>query len=210
MATVPEHPRFSDAPQPAWDVALLFPSQGDWSEFEYLALDTNRLVELVDGNLEVLAMPSTSHQRILWYLLNLFRTFVSEHGLGEVLFAPLALRIRHRTFREPDIIFVANEHREWVEEKFWRGADLVLEIVSPDRESIKRDYDEKRVDYAALGVPEYWIVDPQLTRITVLVLAGKQYRVHGEFGLGQWATSALLNGFAVDVSAAFEAGTKFA
>jgi hypothetical protein len=63
MATIPEPPHFQGTAEPAWDVALLFPSQGDWSEFEYLALDTNRLVELVDGNLEVLPMPSFLHQQ---------------------------------------------------------------------------------------------------------------------------------------------------
>jgi Uma2 family endonuclease len=45
---------------------------------------------------------------------------------------------------------------------------LIVEIVSP--ESAKRDYRYKRSEYAALEVPEYWIVDPQENKITVLVL----------------------------------------
>lgn len=36
--------------------------------------------------------------------------------------------------------------------------------------SQKRDYRFKRSQYAALEVPEYWIVDPQADRITVLIL----------------------------------------
>jgi Uma2 family endonuclease len=59
-----------------------------------------------------------------------------------------------------------------------------------------------------LGIPEYWIVDPQTERITVLTLKGKRYRVLGEFAPGQKATSALLDGFRVDVSAVFEAGRQ--
>ena len=55
---------------PVWPVALLFPRQGDWSEEDYLALDTTRLVELSDGCLEVLPMPSPFHQLIAQLLSN--------------------------------------------------------------------------------------------------------------------------------------------
>ena len=49
--------------EPTWDVAQLFPPQGDWSEAEYLALDTNHLVEFSQGFVEFLPMPTLSHQR---------------------------------------------------------------------------------------------------------------------------------------------------
>ena len=45
---------------------------------------------------------------------------------------------------------------------------LVVEVVSP--ESAKRDYRFKRSEYAALGIEEYWIVDPLEQRVTILVL----------------------------------------
>jgi Uma2 family endonuclease len=45
---------------------------------------------------------------------------------------------------------------------------LVVEVVSP--ESISRDYRRKRSEYAALGVPEYWIVDPLKNQGSVLLL----------------------------------------
>ncbi len=44
---------------------------------------------------------------------------------------------------------------------------LVVEVVSPD--SIKRDYRYKRSEYAALEIPEYWIVDPLESKISVLL-----------------------------------------
>ena len=85
-----------------------------------------------------------------------------------------------------------------------------MEVVSPDDGSHERDYEKKRVDYAARKIPEYWIVDPQTERIIVLVLKGKQYRVHGEFAPEQQATSVLLDGFSVDVAEVFAAGKKIA
>ena len=207
METIPDNAGPYELSRPAWDVALLFPSQGDWSEAEYLGLDTNRLVELVDGNLEVLSMPTLSRQLIVQCLFDMLRTFGKAKQIGKVLFAPLPIRIREKTFREPDLFVFAGEKVQPTD-RFLKDAKLVVEVVSPDDKSHKRDYEDKRRDYAQLGIPEYWIVDPQLLRITVLALDGKQYRVQGEFAPGEQAASVLLPGFAVDVSAVFEAGTK--
>lgn len=62
-----------DHVQPALDpaIAALLPEQGAWRERDYLWLTdrTNRLVELADGVVEVLPMPTDKHQAILQYLL---------------------------------------------------------------------------------------------------------------------------------------------
>ena len=44
---------------------------------------------------------------------------------------------------------------------------LAVEVVSP--ESVNRDYRYKRSEYAALEIPEYWIVDPMESKVTVLL-----------------------------------------
>lgn len=54
-------------------------------------------------------------------------------------------------------------------------------------------------------VAEYWIVDWQRQVVLVHRLEGHGYAVHGEFRPGQQATSNLLPGFAIDVSALFAA-----
>jgi Uma2 family endonuclease len=208
MATIPQQSSFAPEPEPAWDVALLFPYQGGWDEEDYLALHTNQLVEFTDGYVEVLAMPTTSHQFIVQFLHATLLAFVESRKLGKVIFAPLRIRLRPRLFREPDVIFIARERFSQIGEKYWRGADLVMEVVSADAESHDRDYVKKRRDYAEGGIQEYWIVDPHIERITVLSLRDGQYQVAGEFGPGQQAESNLLSGFTADVSATFAAGTK--
>jgi Uma2 family endonuclease len=70
----------------------------------------------------------------------------------------------------------------------------------------KRDLVPKRRVYARAGIREYWIVDSEKKSITVLALAGKAYKVHGAFKVGEQATSKLLKGFAVAVSDVFAAG----
>lgn len=193
---------------PAWDIARLFPDQGYWNESDYLALDTNHFVEFIDGHIEVLPMPTLTHQEIMWYLNTLFRAFLSRHDLGRVVLAPYRLYLRPSLYREPDLMLVLNEHADRLQNKYATGADLVLEIVSPDAESRTRDYEEKRRDYEQAGIPEYWIVDPQEEQIMVLMLKDGQYVEHGRFAPGQVATSALLDGFKADVAATFAAAGK--
>src|SRR5713101_5604869 len=95
--------------EPAWEVALLYPPQGEWTEAEYLGLDTNRLVELSDGFLEVLPMPTIFHQLIVDFLHGLLKDFVAAHASGLVLFAPLPVRLRPGKYREPDVIYLKKD-----------------------------------------------------------------------------------------------------
>jgi Uma2 family endonuclease len=193
--------------EPAWEVATLFPDQGQWGEGDYLTLSrsTNRLVEFSAGHIEILPMPKTSHQLIVQYLSNLLLAFVAPRKLGTTLFAPLRVRLPHGAFREPDVVFMLARHANRIGEEFWEGADLVMEVVSEENRT--HDLVTKRAEYAAAGIPEYWIVDPREQTITVLTLHGSQYRVHAESRPGQKAGSALLPGFEVDVGAVFRAAT---
>ncbi len=187
--------------EPTWDVARLFPDQGQWSEGEYLALDTNNLVEFSHGQLEVLPMPTERHQEIVFFLAQMLALFVNAGRLGKVLPAPLRVQLWPGKIREPDVVFMsaANAHRR--SNRFWTGADLVMEVVSPD--DPQRDTVIKRQEYAQAGILEYWIVDPREEQITVLTLAGDRYAVHGRFGIGETATSVLLDGFQLSVTQAF-------
>lgn len=188
--------------QPAWELALLYPLQGEWSELEYLSFTaaTNRLIEFTDGKIEVLPMPTSSHQRILLYLLAQLQAFIAPGKLGEALCAPLRVKIREGKFREPDLVFMRTENQERIGEEFWTGADLVMEVVSADPESRKRDLQQKPIDYAEGRIPEYWIVDPQEKTITVLTLRDQAYVQHGKFAEGEIATSKLLTGLGVNVT----------
>lgn len=193
--------------EPSWVVATLYPTQGQWTEEEYLALQgkTNRLVELSDGCIEVLPMASPFHQWIVLFLLDALRAFVRGRLPGNILFAPLPIRLGPGKYRDPDIVYlapgrIADPHQQP------RGADLAVEVVSDDKDDRERDLVTKRSEYARAGIAEYWIVDPREHRILVLTLDGSTYRVHGEFGAGETATSVLLSGFAVSVDATFAAG----
>lgn len=185
------------------EVTELLAKQGPLSQREYLAYEGNCPVEFSDGWLEVLPVPTTSHQLLIRYLLRLVNSFTTAHDVGLVLFLGVRVRLWPRKFREPDVVFMMKEHFDRIGERYWKGADLVMEVVSGGKRHRDRDLVTKRDEYARAGIAEYWIVDPQEERITVLRLSGKQYVVHGVFGEGDVATSHLLPGFTVDVREAF-------
>ena len=177
----------------------LRPPQGCWSEKDYLWLtdSCNRFIEFTNGCIEKLPMPTDTHQGILSYLNDLFRAYIRPHG-GIVRFSVLRLRVGPGKFREPDLLLLQDANDERRSDRYWSGADLVVEVVSPDDPD--RDYITKRTDYAEAGIPEYWIVDPQKATITVLSLTDNTYAEHGEFHPGDNATSPLLDGFTADVT----------
>jgi Uma2 family endonuclease len=195
----------SQDPDYAWEVATLFPEQGEWSETAYLDLTdgTNRRIELTDGRLEFLTMPTEIHEAIIQFLFMVLHPFVSQKQLGKVYFNGIRLRIRPRNFRLPDVIFLGKDHFHARHNRAWDGADLVMEVVSDDPKDRQRDYEQKLSDYAEAGVAEYWIVDPERRIVTVHQLQDGKYAVHGEFAAGTEATSVLLPGFEVDVTALF-------
>jgi Uma2 family endonuclease len=203
MSTVPSS-RASDADY-AWEVATLFPEQGEWSEEEYLRLTdgTNRRIEFTDGRLEFLEMPTEIHESLVEFLYFALRGFVEQRKLGKVRWTGIRLRIRPRKIRLPDIIFLHKDHYHARHNRAWDGADLVMEVVSEDPKDRQRDYEQKLLDYAEAKVAEYWIVDYERRMVIVHRLDGDQYKVQGEFSRGQQAVSALLDGFGVDVEALF-------
>lgn len=197
------HPK--KAGEPVWDLARFYPAQGYWTEEDYLELDRAgmTLVEFTDGFVEVLPRPTCAHQGIVCKLLLALAAFTERRKLGEALPAPLPLRLRQGMWRQPDIVLIPGHGKP--KGDYPERASLVVEVVSKGTTARARDYQRKPADYAAAGVPEYWIVDPQAEQITVLSLRGRRYAEHGVFKKGQRATSVLLKGFGMDVTAVFEA-----
>jgi len=195
----------SQEPDYAWEVATLFPEQGEWSEEAYLDLTdgTNRRIEFTDGRLEFLAMPTEIHESLVQFLLFALHQFVDSQKLGKVYSNGIRIRIRPRKIRLPDVLFLHKDHYEVRHNRVWDGADLVMEVVSGDPKDRQRDYEQKLADYAEAKVSEYWIVDPERRLVIVHHLHDGKYAIHGEFAAGERATSILLSGFDVDVTALF-------
>ena len=139
-------------------------------------IDEDAHAEWVDGEAIIFLPPSARHQAILGWLGCTVALYADLFDLGMVLPAPFEMRARPGgSAREPDLLFLAREHLDRLTPQRLAGpADLLVEIISP--ESVRRDQVEKRREYAAAGVTEYWLVDPRPS-VTPLVI----YRL-GEAG----------------------------
>src|ERR671923_2103925 len=111
----------------------LAPLQGLWTVEQYLKLtnQTNQLIEFTDGVIEVLPMPTKYHQAISKFLFLALLAITQRVG-GDVFYAPLRVQVRPGKFREPDLLVLRDLHDPRNQNEFWLGADLVVEIVSPD------------------------------------------------------------------------------
>ena len=178
--------------------------QGDWSDEGYLWLTGhgNRRVEFTDGPIEERPMPTDIHQSVLLFLHALFHVWLRPRGVV-VMVSRMRMRLREGKLREPDILLLRDRSDPRRQNRYWQGADLVVEVAGPNDPD--RDLVEKRANYAEAGIAEYWIADPRDEALTVLVLRGEAYVEHGRYGRGETAASVLLEGFAAEVSAVFDA-----
>jgi Uma2 family endonuclease len=88
--------------------------------------------------------------------------------------------------RFPDLTVLDDLHIPLIEKRERITRDmppprLLVEVVSPGDENsdnYKRDYQEKCQQYAAIGVPEYWLIDPdrQVILIGRLIAGAYQFQ----------------------------------
>jgi len=120
-----------------------------------------RRIEVVDGDVIFMEAPSRDHQKavgLLWIALRTHaKTFAAEAGfcLDSVFDSDLRLENAPLSHRRPDIIVYRCIDRNALIAP--EDALLVVEMVSPT--SRKRDKIHKLGEYAAAGIPHYWIVE---------------------------------------------------
>lgn len=85
------------------------------------------------------------------------------------------------TVRIPDVVVMQQDNWQALQEReavidFDLSAPLlVIEVISPPTKNI--DYRAKRTEYAARDIPEYWIIDPLESKVTVLINSDGWYDI---------------------------------
>ncbi len=137
----------------------LFMAKGKHTMEEIYALPEGERAELIDGELYMMASPTTVHQWLVAELLVSIANFIKGKKGNCKVFTPIGVFLHNddSTYLEPDIAVICE--KEKLDNKGCHGApDWVIEIVSPS--SKKLDYVIKLAEYQTAGVREYWIVDP--------------------------------------------------
>ena len=167
--------------------------------------DGNRY-ELIEGELYLMPSPAWWHQGLSMRLVRFFLAYLDPRGMGDGLFAaPLDVRLSEPTTVQPDLIYIAPERRAILggtggAPPVVNGVpDLVAEILSPS--SRAHDEQVKARLYAAAGVREFWLVDPDTKSVAVYALRDGAYvPLPADAGT---ARSLVLPGLVVDVTALF-------
>jgi Uma2 family endonuclease len=113
--------------------------------------------------------------------------------------------------RYPDLVILRPEHLELTQRRLTITLDmplprLIAEVLSPGKTNWDRDYIHKRAQYAAITVPEYWLIDPVAQTVMVLTLDGEAYREVGVFSKDAAIASVEFAGLELTVGQIFEAG----
>lgn len=144
---------------------------------EYLNYDdgTNNRYELVNGKLVLMPPASFLHSDIIDFIADLIKTIARENKLDiKVKTGDVGIRTGIDSSRIPDISVIDGQlWRSYRRDKsavIENSLLLAVEVVSPGKEQIERDYVEKLAEYRDRGINEYWIVDPLEQKITVMHL----------------------------------------
>lgn len=132
-------------------------------------------IEIIDGELYMMAEPTLPHQIISGELFAQLHAYLVGKKC-RVVYSPFAARLFEkegddpkstRTVVEPDLAVICD--REKIDRRGCKGApDLVIEILSPSNR--KRDLHIKYILYQKAGVREYWIVNPDMCTVSVHTL----------------------------------------
>jgi len=128
---------------------------------EFLEYAADKHAEWVNGEAIIFMPPKIIHQHIVFFLSMLLSLYTRPRSLGVVMIAPVAMQLHQDDpLREPDILFIAQEHLDRLTADRLEGpADLIVEVVSDS--SVARDRADKFYEYQEAGVGEYWIIDPR-------------------------------------------------
>ncbi len=149
---------------------------------EYLVYDdgTDNKYELVNGELKLMPTASGFHAFILIFLYDVLKAEIDRiKQQWKVMPGTVGVRTAKRKSRIPDLIILSEEQcqelRKMSTAVLENSPLLAIEIVSPNN-SVD-DYRYKRSEYAVREIPEYWIIDPEIEKVSVLLLVSGFYEV---------------------------------
>jgi Uma2 family endonuclease len=177
-------------------------------EFEHAEAEEGRLYELGEGVVSVVDVPNRRHQVQVVAIRRQLTAYELAHpGRIDTVAGGAECKLlipSLETERHPDVAVYKVPPPQGAGQDMWSiwVPDLVVEVVSAN--SVRRDYEQKREEYLAFGVREYWIVDAD--REEVLVLR----RVKGRWSQRvvrppQAVRTRLLPGFELDCADVFRA-----
>jgi Uma2 family endonuclease len=156
---------------------------------EYALLpDDGRRHELVEGDFYVTPAPTSHHQTVSRRLQHALMTQLEDKGLAFVFDAPFDVILADTTVVEPDLAIIRASRRELISKRGLEGPpDVAVEILSESSKG--QDQFLKKTVYARFGIPEYWLIEPELGFVTINRLVDGAYEEHQRLDRASTLTS---------------------
>ena len=168
-----------------------------WTYEEFMQLPEDRKKhELIKRELVVSPSPEYKHQKILTRLLNQMFAYAEKRN-GEVVPAPMDVRLDEDLVVQPDIIYISEKNRDIIKDRVDGSPDLIAEILS--KSSTLYDRRRKKKIYEEYAIEEYLIVSPEDKTIDYFRLKDKKYAFVGKFK----DRLTVLDGLEIDIKAIF-------
>jgi Uma2 family endonuclease len=134
---------------------------------EWAMLDEEVEGELIDGALEEEEVPTFLHEIVVTWLIARLEAWARRRG-GQVGGSETKIAVGTRRGRKADVsVFLPGRMPALGDALVRVAPHLIVEVTSPRARDVRRDRVDKLRDYARLGVPFYWIVDPHLRSLEV-------------------------------------------
>ncbi len=164
-------------------------------------------MELIDGEIYILASPNYWHQEILGILFIKFKAFFKGKKCRANM-APFDIRFYKPELGDPDVLqpdlFVICDFDEKMNRdgRYSGVPTLVLEILSISTRS--KDMVKKLNSFMESGVKEYWVIDPKY-RLAMLYTFNDERGVEDfyTFKIGEIIKSVHFDGLEVEVNELF-------
>lgn len=144
---------------------------------EWAALPEDIPGELVNGALVAEEMPDFVHENVVAWLVAVLRAWLRPKG-GWVAGSNAKLTLSADKGRMPDVIAYFPNRRPEPRGPIRIPPDIAVEVVSRAPSDVRRDRVTKLGEYAAFGISQYWIVDPQLRTFEILMRGADSLYVH--------------------------------
>jgi Uma2 family endonuclease len=173
------------------------------TDLEAMPEDGNRY-EVIEGELFVSRAPGLTHQVVSGNIFFLIRSYLEQNPIGTVVSTP-GLILSDYSGVIPDIVFFSHESGERIvsSERLTSAPDLVIEILSPGSENIRRDRVAKRQLYGKHGVPEYWLLDIEKQVLEVYRLHQSSLELEAILKNDDEVSTSVLPGFLCQTSGIF-------
>lgn len=181
-------------------------AEGEQRRNFYEIIDENKKMEFINGAIEFHSPVKLEHNKATGWLYKLLDTFVAKNNQGFVGIEKILISLTRNDY-EPDVCFFGSAKAG----EFKRGQmkfpapDLVVEVLSES--TAERDRTTKFDDYAAHGVTEYWIVDPESETVEQYVLQQEKYELLLKAKDGT-IQSIILPDFKIQIRAVFDERTN--